>query len=31
MACIRDMAISSFGATAGREAMMAMIDRDQRH
>ena len=31
IACIRDMAISSCGATAGREAMMAMIDRDQRH
>ena len=31
MACMRDMAISSFGAIGGREAMTAIIDRDQRH
>ena len=31
MACIRAMASSACGAIDGREAMMAMIERDQRH
>ena len=31
MACMIAIAVSLFGATAGREAMTAMIDRDQRH
>ena len=31
IACNRETAKSSCGATTGREAMMAMIERDQRH
>ena len=31
MACMIAIAVSIFGAMADREAMTAMIDRDQRH